>query len=73
MTQKSEKSRKTQQRYRLVSDNDGHWYLIKIKEEAEFDQWVAATCNDEETEFNFDDDRISGSPSMITFTDPKED
>lgn len=61
-------------RYRLASDNSGHKYAIKVKDEEAFYQWVAAT-EDEEIGLeyegpDFEENRIDG---RFTFTDPRND
>lgn len=61
-------------RKRFVRDDDGHWYLIDANKEQAFEQWVAyMNESGPETEEDFEADMISGSPSQITFLDPKED
>lgn len=60
----------SKQRWMIVSDDSGHDYVIKVEEEKDFDAWVAATEADEDTELDFDEYRIGGSPRMLSFTDP---
>lgn len=61
-------------RYRLVQDDDGHWYLIDARDEQAFEIWVRATQDETLNPIkDFNSDRIAGSPSNITFTDPQED
>jgi hypothetical protein len=59
-----------QQRYREISDNDGHHYVIKVEDEDAFYIWVEA-MEDEETSFDFEDARIDGG--TLTFTEPRID
>lgn len=59
-------------RYRLVEDDDGHWYCIQVGQEKEFDRWEAAGPYWEGYEgFDFNDVRLDGSPSNVTFTNPE--
>lgn len=63
------------QRFMLVSDDDGHNYVILTSEEKAFDKWVDATCSgdyDYEGQ-SFDDKRLSGSVRRLTFLDPREE
>ena len=58
------------QRYRIMSDNSGHEYFIKVEDEKLFEAWVEATEADE-TDYegpDFDENRIDG---RFTFTDPR--
>ena len=54
--------------YHLVEDNNGHWYIIKVGEEENFEEWVDDKKNGRHSSFNYDYYRISGHPSMIHFT-----
>lgn len=58
-----------QQRYRLVSDNSGHEYIIKAGDEKLFDFWVNATENYEDTDLDFEDCRVNNGG--WTFADPQ--
>lgn len=69
MSQKSKKSQKTLQRYRLVSDNDGHDYIIEAGEEKLFYSWVDAMEEGNDTILNYDSNRVNNSG--WTFTDPQ--
>ena len=61
-------------RYRLISDDDGHWYVIKASEVNAFNEWVNAMNECEEIpDVDFEPDRLSGSPSNVTFLDPQRD
>jgi hypothetical protein len=61
------------ERFCLVEDDDGHWYCIRRIMLEAFNKWVEAMENDEETELDFEQYRLDGSPERITFTDPQED
>jgi len=61
-------------RYRILSDESGHEYFIKVEDEGAFDAWVA---QEEETYADldytgpdFEENRING---RFTFTDPRND
>lgn len=56
-------------RYRVLSDNDGHDYIIKIGHESDFYKWVEATEEGEDTDLEFDCDRVNNSG--WTFSDPQ--
>lgn len=59
------------ERFKLLEDEDGHWYVINVNEEAEFEKWVFATYNDLEWHGkDFQSCEVGGSPSQITFTNP---
>ena len=61
------------ERYRIVSDGDGHEYIIKVWQTNEFYQWVEWSEDVEYdtpwTGHDFNEDRIDGG--VLTFTDPK--
>jgi hypothetical protein len=57
-----------EKRHRLVSDNDGHEYVIVVGEEDRFYTWVAATESGEDYEWDFEDARVDG---RLTFTNPR--
>lgn len=62
-------------RYRLVRDDDAHWYLIPEGDEEQFRKWVDYTVAEEQEHYigpDYDDCRINGSPSRVTFLDPKQ-
>jgi len=71
--QQGQQAVKPAQRYRLLSDDDGHDYLIPVGQEELFYQWMEALENYEETELDFEDARLNGVPARLSFTDPKED
>lgn len=49
----------------IVSDDDGHWYIIPGEMKEEFSKWVEATNDEIETIFDFDDCRLPGAPSWV--------
>ena len=55
----------------LVTDNDGHWYVIPAQNEAEWSHWCAIPADDERSwqppDFAM---AVGGSPSLVTFSDP---
>ncbi len=53
--------------YHLEQDNDGHWYVIPDGTEDDFRRWVEQTSADKDSEFDFEDCRLSGSPSLVHF------
>lgn len=57
------------ERYRLVSDNDGHEYIVPADQEENFYTWVEANETHEDTDFDFADRRLNSS--SWTFTDPQ--
>ena len=63
------KQQRKQQRYREISDNDGHHYVIKVEDEDAFYIWVEAMEEDGETPFDFENARIDGG--TLTFLDPR--
>jgi hypothetical protein len=67
--EKNEKNLAIIERYCLVSDGDGHDYVIPVHKTADFHCWVDAMENNYETDFDFNDCRIEGG--LLTFTDPK--
>jgi hypothetical protein len=69
-----EKSKSMEPRYRLVSDDDGHHYVIRVGDEKMFENWVESTLNGvvEYSGPGFEDKRID-NPRCLSFTDPRED
>jgi hypothetical protein len=52
--------------YRLVCDNDAHWYVIHVREEPEFLRWVDATERNLDWEGKvFDLCRVDGPHSIV--------
>jgi hypothetical protein len=64
-------TKNAQQRYRVVSDNDGHDYVIKAEREheANFYNWVEAMENGLDSEHDFEGQRVNCSG--WTFADPQ--
>lgn len=58
-------------RYRLVSDNDGHWYLIPENRDEEWNHFCELSPDDEAswTPPSWAN-AIDGSPSNVTFSNP---
>jgi hypothetical protein len=56
-------------RFRVLSDNDGHDYIIPVGHEGNFYSWVETTEDSEESEFDFENNRINNTG--WTFTNPK--
>ena len=59
-------------RYKIIQDNDYHWYLVKVVDEGAFNTWLQ-----EDTESDsFDPEGHPGKPiegpHLLTFTEPKE-
>lgn len=55
--------------FRLIQDDDGHWYLIRADQGPAFEAWLAAAPYWE----NYDGptfESIGCSPSKVTFTNP---
>lgn len=64
------------QRYRLICDNDGHYYVIPADKEAQFEEWVgheeSGGIDDRYSGPYFSECRINGSYGLVTFTDPRD-
>lgn len=61
-------------RFRFVSDDDGHDYLIPADKESAFDEWMEySDVSDEWSGEDFTDCRIDYSMNCYTFTNPKLD
>ncbi len=62
-------------RYRVLADNDGHRYIIEVKDEEQFYRWVEASESDEGVDSNFkgkrDFDNFRINNSGWTFTNPE--
>jgi hypothetical protein len=62
----------TPKRYRLVSDSDGHRYLIEAHQEDEFHRWEdAGPYWEKYSGVDFNDCNIGGAFSVYTFENPK--
>lgn len=59
-------------RYRLVQDNDCHWYLIPADKGEEWDEWCDIP-DDDERSWDAPDfaQGLNGSPSAVTFDNPR--
>lgn len=54
----------------LVSDNDGHWYIIKETEKDRFNEWVnnAENCEDDDEGWKrFDGECRVNGPYFVAF------
>jgi hypothetical protein len=64
----------SKERQCLVEDDDGHWYLIQVKDRDEFDKLCYS--DDEDCLIRFEE-MFAGccidGPHRLTFTDAKED
>ena len=65
---------KTQKRFRIINDDDGHCYLIEPHQTETFEQLLdqGEEDNYKEFEHQFGDCRID-NPFRLTFIDPKEE
>jgi hypothetical protein len=65
---------KAKQRYRLLSDDDGHYYLVPTEKEDEFNAWVNSFNDDEEGDPSGYEElgavSLGCSPTCVSFTDP---
>jgi hypothetical protein len=52
--------------WRLIQDNDCHWYVIQVRDVDSFYEWVAAQEQCEECEWCFEDNRVNG-PHCVMF------
>ncbi len=72
--EKYEKNLAIIERYRIISDESGHQYVIPVWKTEMFLAWARAIETDDEEYFandstNFNDCRVDGG--LLTFTDPK--
>ena len=58
-------------RYKIVSDNDGHDYVIPAHLDDEFYKWVDAEENDEVYDGYEDFNEFRMNTNNLTFTDPQ--
>jgi len=67
----------TQQRYKLLSDNDDHHYLVPMENENAFNMWVDSFNEDDEGDpggyEKLGAESLGCSPTCMSFTDPKVD
>lgn len=54
-------------RYKLIQDNDCHWYLITVEQEKLFNELLSDWEKFEDADFK----RVDG-PHAVSFVDPKE-
>jgi crotonobetainyl-CoA:carnitine CoA-transferase CaiB-like acyl-CoA transferase len=59
------------QRHMLVTDNDGHWYVIPTQDEQQWQEFCQIPSDDERS---WDAPKfalaVGGSPSLVKFSDP---
>jgi len=68
--ERHEKNLAIVERYCLVSDEDGHNYVIPLARKIEFDVWQETDAESEDFKCElFSEFRIEGG--LLTFTDPK--
>jgi hypothetical protein len=67
-----EKRMQPEQRYFLMSDNDGHWYVVKEQYRKQWEEWLDLDSEDERawTPPGFAMS-LGCSPTCVTFTDPQ--
>ncbi len=58
------------ERYRLVSDDDGHHFVIPDGREDEWDSWVEIGVLDNEPQPKWAHE-VGGSPTQVTFENPE--
>jgi hypothetical protein len=55
-------------RYRLIQDEDCHWYVIRVGQEQEFDAWQDAMVDCLPWKgHDFSEDALGGDPGRVTF------
>lgn len=60
-------------RYRMIQDEECHWYVIRVGQIEEFNQWHDAMAECEKWDgFDFNDVRVNG-PHTVTFPEWKEE
>lgn len=57
-------------RYQICGDESGHEYFVPVDQVDAFYAWVQATGDGDETDQDFEDNRIDG---RFTFTDPRNE
>lgn len=61
-------------RFKMVSDDDGHRYVVPVEKVEEFGRWVEAGPYWEGWQGeDFNDYAIGGAPSLVTFESPRTD
>ena len=60
-------------RYKLLSDDDGHDFVVPVEQEKAFDLWLQSVYDPmcEDLPMPEGVQSIGGSPSLLTFTDPQ--
>lgn len=53
---------------RLIRDDDGHWYVITVAEEADFELWVQSGSHFDYNGKDFNECRVNG-PGSVVFAD----
>lgn len=60
-------------RYRMIQDEECHWYVIRVGQVEEFNLWQDAMAECEKWDsFDFNDVRVNG-PHTVTFPEWKEE
>jgi len=62
---------KTEQRYRIIGDDSGHDYFIKVQDLELFESWIDSEEAHEQVGYegpDFNNNRVDG---RLTFTDPR--
>lgn len=62
----------SQKYFRLIQDDDGHWYVIRLSEVESFYQWIAAAPYWEGYEGPRFDDRMVSGPHCVAFPEYTE-
>ncbi len=63
---------KSKQRYKLLSDDSGHHYLVPTEKEEDFNVWVDS-CNEDGDPDGYEElgaISLGCSPTCVSFTDP---
>jgi hypothetical protein len=58
-------------RWFLDTDNDGHWYIVRVKHSKEWDKWLKLDPSDEKSwNHPWFATPVGGAPQRVTFEDP---
>lgn len=61
-----------QQRFKLLSDDDGHQYLIPVEDESNFEHWLESIYENKNYKGkSFEDCRLHRSFTAYSFIDPQ--
>lgn len=60
-------------RFRFMSDDDGHWYLIPVELEKEFTELLDSGEYDKFNDKFYENYSIGCHPNCFTFENPKEE